>query len=137
MLTYGDGVSDVNIPELIRNHEASGKPVTLTSVRPAGRFGAIEINSGGMVESFKEKPDDDSAWVNGGFFVMGPKIFDYLTDGDATILERKPLERLAETGQLNAFKHCGFWRPMDTLRDKHELTDMWTKGKAPWALWLK
>jgi glucose-1-phosphate cytidylyltransferase len=137
MLTYGDGVSDVNIPELIRNHDTSGKLVTLTSVKPAGRFGSIEISSDGTVESFNEKPAGDGSWINGGFFVMEPKVFDYLTDGDATILERKPLEQLAVKGQLNAYKHRGFWRPMDTLRDKQELTDMWTKGTAPWALWLK
>jgi glucose-1-phosphate cytidylyltransferase len=137
MLTYGDGVSDINIPELIRNHEAAGKLVTLTSVKPAGRFGSIEINHDGTVEAFKEKPAGDGSWINGGFFVMEPDVFDYLTDGDATVLERKPLERLAETGRLNAYKHSGFWRPMDTLRDKHELTDMWTKGTAPWALWQK
>jgi glucose-1-phosphate cytidylyltransferase len=137
MLTYGDGVSDVNISELIKSHEKSEKTVTLTSVQPIGRFGSIDINKNGTVESFKEKPHGDGAWINGGFFVMEPGIFDYLNDGDATILERKPLERLAETSQLYAYKHNGFWRPMDTLRDKNELTDMWTKGTAPWALWLK
>ena len=135
MLTYGDGVSDVNIPELIQCHEESGKLATLTSVQPARRFGSIIINDSGTVESFKEKPVGDGAWINGGFFVMEPGVFDYLTDGDATILERKPMENLAETGQLNAYKHHGFWQAMDTLRDKHELTDMWTKGKALWALW--
>jgi glucose-1-phosphate cytidylyltransferase len=137
MLTYGDGVSDINIPELIRNHEASEKLVTITSVQPAGRFGAIEINPDGAVVSFKEKPAGDGSWINGGFFVMESKVFDYLADGDQTILERKPLECLADDGQLNAYKHHGFWRPMDTLRDKQELTDMWTKGAAPWSLWLK
>jgi len=137
MLTYGDGVSDVNIPELVKNHEKSGKTATLTAVQPAGRFGAIEINEEGAVESFREKPAGDEAWINGGFFVMEPGVFDYLTDGDSTILERKPLERLAEKGQLNANKHHGFWRPMDTLRDKNELNDMWAKGTAPWAIWLK
>jgi glucose-1-phosphate cytidylyltransferase len=137
MLTYGDGVSDVNISELIRCHEKSGKSVTLTSVQTTGRFGAIEINKNGMVETFKEKPIGDGAWINGGFFVMEPDVFDYLTDGDSTVLERKPLERLAQTGQLNAYKHNDFWRPMDTLRDKNELNDMWTKGNAPWALWIK
>jgi glucose-1-phosphate cytidylyltransferase len=137
MLTYGDGLSDISIPELVKNHEQSGKAVTLTAVQPAGRFGSIEFSKKGAVESFKEKPDGDNAWMNGGFFVMEPEIFDYLTEGDATILERKPLERLAETGQLNAYKHCGFWRPMDTLRDKNEITEMWTKKTAPWALWLK
>jgi glucose-1-phosphate cytidylyltransferase len=137
MLTYGDGVSDVNISELVKNHEKSCKTVTLTAVQPTGRFGAIDINKNGTVESFKEKPHGDGAWINGGFFVMEPGVFDYLNDGDATILERKPLEHLAETSQLYAYKHNGFWRPMDTLRDKNELNDMWAKGTAPWAFWLK
>jgi glucose-1-phosphate cytidylyltransferase len=137
MLTYGDGVSDVNIPELIRHHDAAGKLATLTTIRPAGRFGTMKISGSGAVESFSEKSDSDGAWVNGGFFVMEPGMFDYLTDGDATILERKPFERLAENDLLNAYKHHGFWRSMDTLLDKNELTDMWTKGTAPWALWEK
>ena len=137
MLTYGDGVSDVNIPELIKCHDAVEKLVTLTSVQTVGRFGAIEMSSCGAVKSFNEKPAGDGAWVNGGFFVMEPGIFDYLTEGDATVLEREPLEYLAESGQLNAYRHHGFWRPMDTLRDKHDLVDMWTKGTAPWALWQK
>jgi len=137
MLTYGDGVSDINVPDLVKCHETSGKLVTLTSVQPAGRFGSIEISSSGAIEAFKEKPVGDGAWINGGFFVMEPEVFDYLTEGDATILERKPLERLAETGQLNAYKHTGFWRAMDSLRDKNELTDLWIKGIAPWGLWLK
>jgi glucose-1-phosphate cytidylyltransferase len=137
MLTYGDGLSDVNIPELVKNHEKSGKTVTLTAVLPAGRFGSIEMNEEGIVKSFKEKPAGDGAWISGGFFVMEPEVFDYLTDGDATILEREPLERLAEAGQLNANRHYGFWRPMDNLRDKNVLTDMLIKGTAPWALWQK
>jgi len=137
MLTYGDGVSDVNIFELIKNHEKSGKTVTLTAVQPTGRFGSIDINENGTVESFKEKPVGDGAWINGGFFIMEPEVFDYLSDGDSTIMERKPLERLANDDQLNAYKHNGFWRPMDTLRDKNELNDMWIKRTAPWALWLK
>ena len=137
MLTYGDGVSDVHIPELVKTHEKIGKMATLTAVQPTGRFGSIEISENGAVKSFKEKPVGDGAWINGGFFVMEPDIFNYLLDGDATILERKPLERIADNGQLYTYKHTGFWRPMDTLRDKNELTDMWTKGTAPWALWLK
>ena len=137
MLTYGDGVSDVNIPELIKSHEASKKLATLTSVRPAGRFGSIVIQNTGLVESFKEKPEGVEDWINGGFFVMEPELFNYFKDGDSTILECKPLEQLAENKQLNAFKHNGFWRPMDTLRDKNELNEMWTKGTAPWALWQK
>jgi len=137
MLTYGDGVSDVNIPELIRCHETSGKLVSVTSVQIAGRFGSLEINTGGTVESFNEKPIGDGTWINGGFFVMEPGVFNYLTEGDATILERRPLERLAEAGQLNAYKHYGFWQSMDNMRDKAVLTEIWMKGKAPWALWLK
>jgi glucose-1-phosphate cytidylyltransferase len=137
MLTYGDGVSDVNIPELIKRHESARKAVTLTAVRPAGRFGVIGISGGGAVESFSEKTDNDGAWINGGFFVMEPKVFDYLADGDATVLERKPFERMAEDGELNAYEHHGFWRAMDTLLDKNQLTDMWTSGTAPWALWDK
>jgi glucose-1-phosphate cytidylyltransferase len=137
MLTYGDGVSDVNIPELIRCHETTRKLVTLTTIQPTGRFGVMEIAEDGTVESFREKPQGDDAWINGGFFVMEPGVFDYLTKGDATILEGQPLERLAEAGQLNAYKHYGFWRCMDNMRDKNELTEIWMKGKAPWALWLK
>lgn len=137
MLTYGDGVSDVDINKLIKCHEDSKKIVTVTTVQPSGRFGSIEIDSNGTVESFKEKPAGDGAWINGGFFVMEPAVFKYLKDGDQTILERKPLEELAKDKELNAYRHQGFWRPMDTLRDKHELADMWSKGEAPWALWLK
>jgi glucose-1-phosphate cytidylyltransferase len=137
MLTYGDGVSDVNIPALLAFHEKSGKHVTLTSVRPAGRFGALEIGDDGSITTFKEKPDGDGAWINGGFFVMESAIFDYLTEGDVTILERKPLEQLSSDDQLNAYKHTGFWRAMDTLKDKNDLTAMWTQGNAPWTLWRK
>jgi glucose-1-phosphate cytidylyltransferase len=136
MLTYGDGVSDVNIPELIKSHEKAGRYVTLTSVRPVGRFGTLTIDDDSHVTSFKEKPDGDGTWINGGFFVMEPQIFEYLTEGDATILERDPLERLSMAGNLNAFKHTGFWRAMDTLKDKNDLTALWTQGKAPWALWV-
>ena len=137
MLTYGDGVSTVNIPELIKSHEYAGKCVTLTAVRPFGRFGALDINNDGIVAFFKEKPEGDGTWINGGFFVMEPNVFDYLNDGENTILERNPLESLANEGRLNAYKHPGFWRAMDTLKDKNELTDTWVKGTAPWALWLK
>jgi glucose-1-phosphate cytidylyltransferase len=136
MLTYGDGVSDVNIPELIRCHEQAGACVTLTSVRPAGRFGALAIDADGRIASFEEKPEGDGAWINGGFFVVEPEVFDYLQDGDQTILERAPLENLAMEGRLNAYKHGGFWKAMDTLKDKNDLTALWTQGKAPWALWL-
>jgi glucose-1-phosphate cytidylyltransferase len=136
MLTYGDGVSDVNVPDLLDFHVKSGKTVTLTSVQPTGKFGALEIESDNRISSFLEKPAGDGAWINGGFFVMEPAVFDYLKDGDKTVLERAPLENLAKDGRLNAYKHTGFWKAMDTLKDKNDLTDMWTRGKAPWALWL-
>jgi glucose-1-phosphate cytidylyltransferase len=136
MLTYGDGISDVNIPNLIKSHEKSGKRVTLTAVHPAGRFGALVITKDGQVSSFVEKPEGDGAWINGGFFVMEPEVFDYLEEGEASVLERKPFEKLALAGQLNAYKHCGFWHPMDTLKDKNDLTAMWIGKKAPWALWV-
>jgi glucose-1-phosphate cytidylyltransferase len=135
MLTYGDGVSDVNIPALLQSHEKAGTYATVTAIQPVGKFGALEIANNGMVKSFCEKPEDDGTWINAGFFVMEPRIFDYLCDGPQTILERAPLERLSQDGQLNAYKHRGFWKAMDTLRDKNELTSLWTTGKAPWALW--
>ena len=137
MLTYGDGVSDIDINKLVKCHEMSGKLATLTTVRPAGRFGILNIGEDGCVKSFSEKTEGDNAWINGGFFVMEPQIFDYLTDCDATVLERKPLESIALDGRLNAYKHHGFWYAMDTLPDKNKLTDMWTDGSAPWALWRK
>jgi len=137
MLTYGDGVSDVNIPDLIKTHEKSGRTVTLTAVQPAGRFGSIKMSEEGTVDSFNEKKAGDGTWINVGFFVMEPGVFDYLTDGDATILEREPMERLAEAGQLYAYRHYSFWQPMDSLRDKNVLNEMWSKGTAPWAIWQK
>jgi glucose-1-phosphate cytidylyltransferase len=137
MLTYGDGVSDIKIPKLISSHEKSRKLVTLTSVQPTGRFGSIEIDNDGKVSSFTEKAAGDGSWINGGFFIMEAGFFNYISEGNPTILERKPLESVAEAGQLNAYKHTGFWRSMDTLRDKNELTDMWVNGYAPWALWQK
>ena len=137
MLTYGDGVSDVNIPELIKYHDKTRKLVTLTTIQPSGRFGSVEISDNGEVLSFQEKPTGEGSWINGGFFIMEHDIFSYLSEGDSTILERSPFEQLAAEKQLNAYKHRGFWRPMDTLRDKNELTAMWAKGNAPWALWLK
>jgi glucose-1-phosphate cytidylyltransferase len=137
MLTYGDGVSDINIPKLLEFHEKSKKTVTVTSVLLTGRYGSISIEQDGSVSSFIEKPQGDNAWISGGFFVMEPSIFDYIKHGDACILEREPLEKLATEGQLAAFKHTGFWKAMDTLKDKNDLTDMWAKGTALWALWQK
>jgi len=132
MLTYGDGVSDVDISELVKFHKSHGKIATFTAVRPPSRFGVIEFE-GSKVVSFKEKPQTQDGWINGGFFVFEPGIFDYLNEGDETILERNPLEKLAEDGQLMAFKHEGFWQCMDTLRDKNYLNKIWEEGKAPWA----
>ena len=131
--TYGDGVGDVNITESVAFHRREGRQATLTGVQPPGKFGALEIE-GSRVRSFQEKPDGDGSWVNGGFFVLEPTVFD-LIEGDATIWERKPLEALARAGQLGIYKHAGFWQPMDTLRDKQHLEELWSGGKAPWKTW--
>ncbi|MBR7633459.1 glucose-1-phosphate cytidylyltransferase [Janthinobacterium lividum] len=130
--TYGDGVSDVNITELINFHKSHGKLATLTATQPPGRFGAINFD-GVEVNSFQEKPQGDGAWINGGFFVLSPKAIDYIDD-DTTTWEKKPMEQLAKDGQLNAFFHKGFWQPMDTLRDKVHLEELWQTGKAPWKM---
>ncbi len=135
LLTYGDGVSDVNITDLIKSHKQSGKLITMTAVQLQGRFGALVIKDGGMITSFMEKPKGEESWINGGFFVCEPEVFDYIPQGDEITFERAPLENLARDGQLNAYKHYGFWRPMDTLKDKNELTEMWQNGSAPWAVW--
>jgi glucose-1-phosphate cytidylyltransferase len=132
-LTYGDGVSDVNITELLAFHRAQGVKATLTATVPPARFGALDIQ-GSKVASFMEKPKGDGAMVNGGFFVLSPKVIDYIS-GDSTIWEREPLERLAAEGNLAAFQHDGFWQPMDTLRDKTFLEELWQTGKAPWKVW--
>lgn len=134
MLTYGDGVGDINIPELVAFHKAHGKIATLTSNQPSGRFGALSLEDGNQVVGFQEKPRGDGHWVNAGFFVLQPEIFDYLAD-DSTVFERSPLERLAREKQLMTFKHEGFWQPMDTLRDKNLLDELWASGQAPWKIW--
>lgn len=131
--TYGDGISDVNITELIRFHNQHGKFVTLTATQPPGRFGALALN-GNSVESFQEKPQGDNSWINGGFFVLSPNVFEYI-QGDQTIWEKEPLEQLAEAGHVSAYFHSGFWQPMDTLRDKNHLEELWASGKAPWKTW--
>lgn len=136
LLTYGDGVADIDIRELIKSHNDSKKIATLTAVQPSGRFGSLIIKNENMITSFMEKPKGEEAWINGGFFVCEPEVFDYIKDGDKTIFERVPLETLAKEGKLNAFKHFGFWRPMDTLKDKMELTNFWINDQAPWAKWL-
>jgi len=133
--TYGDGVSNVNIGELLAFHKAQGALATLTAVQPPGRFGAFKLgHHENKVDSFKEKPDGDGAWVNSGYFVLEPEVIDYI-DGDAVSWEKEPMEKLATSGQLAAFRHHGFWQPMDTLRDKHVLEDLWDGGEAPWKVW--
>lgn len=135
MLTYGDGVSDVNIAKLLECHKKSGKIATLTAVRPTARFGVVNMAEDGSVLNFKEKPSGDGVWINGGFFVLEPKVFDYIPEGDSVVWEREPLEKLSEVGQLNAYVHSGFWRPMDMLKDKKELNEMWESGRAKWKVW--
>lgn len=134
MLTYGDGVSDVNIADVVKCHKAHGKLATVTSVQPSGRFGSLDLSAENIVRGFQEKPKGDGAWINGGFFVLQPEVFDYIGD-DSTIFERAPMENLARDNQLVAYKHDGFWQPMDTMRDKDYLEELWQKNKAPWKLW--
>ncbi len=131
--TYGDGVGDVDITKSIEFHKAQGKLATLTGTQPPGRFGALNLQ-GDIVTSFEEKPHGDGAWINGGFFVLSPQVIDYIED-DSTIWERGPMEKLARDGQLAAYLHEGFWQPMDTLRDKNHLEELWQSGKAPWKVW--
>jgi glucose-1-phosphate cytidylyltransferase len=133
LATYGDGLGDVNLAELLAFHEASGRLATVTAVRPPSRFGSLDIREG-RVHEFQEKPQSEAGWINGGYFVFEPEVLDYL-DGDACILEREPLERLAAEGQLGAFQHEGFWQPMDTLREKRLLERLWQEGRAPWKVW--
>jgi glucose-1-phosphate cytidylyltransferase len=134
MLTYCDGVGNVNIPELVAFHKRHGKLATLTSIQPSGRFGALDLAETNRVDGFREKPRGDGNWINAGFFVLQPEVLD-LIDGDSTMFEREPMERLAGSGELMAFKHHDFWQPMDTLRDKTLLEGLWKDGTAPWKLW--
>lgn len=131
--TYGDGLADVDIARLIEFHRKHGKLATLTATQLPGRFGALNL-SGHRIESFQEKPHGDGAWVNGGFFVLSPRVLDYI-DGDRTVWEREPMERLARNGEMMSFPHDGFWQPMDTLREKNYLEELWESGKAPWKIW--
>lgn len=131
MLTYGDGIADVDVQALLAFHRQHGKLATVTAVRPPARFGDLMIE-GDQVASFTEKPQAGEGWINGGYFAFEPGVFDFIED-DSTILEKKPLERLAEVGQLMAFRHAGYWQSMDTLRDKHALEELWSKGDAPWT----
>ncbi|MDB4902478.1 MAG: rfbF [Mucilaginibacter sp.] len=136
MLTYGDGVSNINIKELVSFHKNHGKLATLTSIQPPGRFGNLETNEEGEISKFKEKPEGDGLWINGGFFVLDPKIFNYLEgDVDNEQWENAPLSSIAADGQLFAYKHYGFWKCMDAMRDKIELEEEWNSGIAPWKIW--
>ena len=134
MLTYGDGVSNIDINALYKNHKKSTSICTVTAVPPPGRFGALKIDKNGTVTSFEEKTEGKSSLINGGFFVCEDGVFDYIKDDD-TIFEKEPLENMSKDGKLNSYRHYGFWRPMDTLRDKNQLSELWNQNKAPWKLW--
>jgi glucose-1-phosphate cytidylyltransferase len=131
--TYGDGLSDVDVGALIAFHREMGTLATVTAVQPPGRFGALDVERN-RITGFREKPQGDGGWINGGFFILAPKALDYV-EGDATVWEREPLERLAHDGQLSAFRHRGFWQPMDTMRDKTQLEGLWDSQQAPWKIW--
>ncbi len=132
-MTYGDGVGDVDVTALLASHRTGMKKATVTAVQPPGRFGALQLE-GSSVKGFMEKPEGDGGWINGGFFVLEPSVLDYI-EGDPVFWEREPLQRLAQHNELNAYYHHGFWQPMDTLRDKHHLEELWNSGKAPWKKW--
>lgn len=135
MLTYGDGVGNINIQALYEYHKSHGKLCTVTSVQPSGRFGALDLDQDMRVRSFLEKPKGDGSWINGGYMVCEPGVFDYITEGDNTVWEQNPMENMAADGQMYAYKHHDFWRPMDTLKDKHDLNEMWQQDKALWKIW--
>ena len=135
IFTYGDGLSDVNVTELVEFHRATNVLATVTAVQPAGRFGALQMeDSSPLVDRFQEKPRGDGAWINGGFFVLSPKVIDSI-EGDQSSWEGRPLQSIAQNKQLEAYEHRGFWQPMDTLRDKNHLEELWSSGKAPWKTW--
>jgi glucose-1-phosphate cytidylyltransferase len=134
LLTYGDGVGTVDIKELVKFHQDNNKMLTVTAVQPSGRFGALNLSDNQNVISFLEKPKGDGSWINGGFFVCQPEVLQYIAD-DSTVFEQEPLENIARAGQMMAYKHHGFWRPMDTLKDKYDLQHLWDSGKAPWKNW--
>jgi glucose-1-phosphate cytidylyltransferase len=134
MMTYGDGVANINVKNLFELHKSHGKMVTMTAVPAIGRFGVLEISNENKVMNFKEKPQNEASWISGGFFVMEPGVFNYIAD-DSTIFEKAPLEKIADEGQLNAYKHNGFWQCMDKLSDKVLLDELWDSGKAPWKIW--
>ncbi|HYA19523.1 MAG TPA: glucose-1-phosphate cytidylyltransferase [Burkholderiales bacterium] len=133
-MTYGDGVADIEIGKLVAFHKQQGTLATVTAVQPPGRFGALRVNQSDKITRFQEKPEGDGGWINGGFFVLSPKVLDYIK-GDATVWEGVPMESLAREGKLSAYKHQGFWHAMDTLRDKNYLEEVWNSGRAPWKIW--
>lgn len=135
MLTYGDGVSDVNIPALVEHHKKHGKIATMTAVQPPAKFGVLDIDEESTILDFKEKPETDAGWINGGFMVLNYDVFRYIDDDPMRVFEREPLENLAKDRQLSAYRHSGFWLPMDTLRDKNTLERLWDSGQAPWKVW--
>jgi glucose-1-phosphate cytidylyltransferase len=135
MLTYGDGVANIDIKKLVEFHKTHGKSMTMTSAQPDGRFGALDIDKDNQVLGFKEKPKGDGSWINAGFFICEPKVFDYITQGDSTVFEQAPLQDLAEDGEVYTYKHDDFWMPMDTLRDKYKLEKLWMDDQAPWKVW--
>jgi glucose-1-phosphate cytidylyltransferase len=132
--TYGDGVADVDITALVAHHQKHGRLATVTAVQPPGRYGALQFGEDSAVCGFQEKPQGDGGWINGGFFVLDPAVIDFI-EGDATIWEQDPLKQLASDGQLTAYHHCGFWQPMDTLRDRQHLEELWVEARAPWKVW--
>ncbi len=136
MLTYGDGVCDINIEDLVKFHQSHGKIATITTVNIGQRFGVMDVDDNGAIRAFREKSDDDGSLINGGYMVLNPEVFDYI-EGDSTVLEKAPLENLALDGELMAYKHDGFWHCMDTQRDKKHLEELWEAGKAPWKVWEK
>jgi glucose-1-phosphate cytidylyltransferase len=134
MLTYGDGVADVDVPKLLEFHRSHGKMLTLTAVQPGGRFGVLDIREDGRITNFREKKKEDEGWINAGFMVVEPQMLD-LIEGDDTVFEKYPMEEAARRGELNAYKHHGFWQCMDTLREKNMLEALWQSGQAPWKIW--
>ena len=135
MMTYGDGISDVNITELLKFHEIHEQAVTMTSVKPDGRFGALNVNADNKILEFKEKPKGDGNWINAGFFVCSPEVFEYIDSDEGEVFEEMPLQRLAKDGKLYTYKHNGFWKPMDSLKDKNDLNKLWDGGNPPWKVW--
>lgn len=136
LCTYGDGVGDINITELVKFHKEGNSLMTMSVIQPLGRYGVVDIEEGEMIKGFNEKPKDDNHWVNAGFLVCEPEVLDYI-EGDHQMLEREPMEKLASEGQMRAFRHHGFWHAMDTLRDKQKLEELWESGNAPWKIWSK